>query len=82
MFEVATLTRNRTLKLPKEIARHFLPSDRFIIWMEGDTLHLKRVTPSPLTTVEQAPADEPLSMDEINEIVHEVRQQRRSHKME
>lgn len=82
MFEIATLTPNQTLKLPAEIARHFLPSDRFIVWMEGDTLHLKRITPSPLDIVEQAPNGEPLSLDEINDIVHEVRQQRLPRKME
>lgn len=37
---------------------------------------LKRITPPPVTRiVAEAPEGEPLSMDEINEIVHEVRRQ-------
>ena len=82
MFEVATLKLNHTLELPVEIAEQFQPSDRFIIWQEGDTLHLKRITPSPLSAVAQAPADVPLSLGEINEIVHEVRRQRHQQKGE
>lgn len=77
MFEVVTLNPNNTMQLPLEIAERFKPSDRFIVWMDGDTLHLKRVMPSPLKVVEQAPSGEPLSLDEISEIVHEVRRQRR-----
>jgi hypothetical protein len=77
MFGVATLNPNHTLQLPVEIARQFQPSDRFIVWTEGETLHLKRLMPSPLKAVEQAPADEPLSLDEINDIVHEVRRHRK-----
>lgn len=77
MSELATLSPNHTLELPATIAAHFQPSDRFVVWMEGDTLHLKRITPSPLRAVEQAPLDEPLSFDEINDIVHEVRHRHR-----
>jgi hypothetical protein len=79
MVEIAELTPRHTLKLPAEVAARFRPSDRFVIWVEGDTLHLKRVTPPPVTSiVAQAPGGEPLSLEEINEIVHEVRRQRRT----
>ncbi|MFN8492660.1 MAG: hypothetical protein U0350_33975 [Caldilineaceae bacterium] len=80
MSEIVTLTPDHTLLLPAEIAQHFKPSDRFITWLEGDTLHLKRITPSPLKVVEQAPDEEPMSLDEINDIVHEVRRQRQERK--
>ncbi|MEZ4862838.1 MAG: hypothetical protein R3C14_16090 [Caldilineaceae bacterium] len=76
MSELATLNPNHTLELPAAIAKRFQPSDRFIVWMEGDTLHLKRITPSPLRVVAQAPQDQPFSFDEINDIVHEVRRRR------
>lgn len=79
MVEIAELTPQHTLKLPAKVAARFRPSDRFVIWVEGDTLHLKRVTPPPVASiVGQAPEDEPLSLEEINEIVHEVRRQRRA----
>jgi hypothetical protein len=79
MVEIAELTAQQTLKLPADIAAHFQPSDRFVVWMEGDTLYLKRVTPPPvLDIVDQAPEGEPMSLDEINEVVHQVRQQRQA----
>jgi hypothetical protein len=79
MVEIAELTPQHTLKLPEEIAARFRPSDRFVVWVEGDTLHFKRITLPPVTKiVAQAPEGEPLSLDEINEIVHEVRRQRRT----
>ena len=44
--------------------------------MDGDTLHLKRIGPSSVTRiVAEAQEAEPMSMDGINEIVHEVRGQ-------
>ena len=79
MVELAELTAQQTLKLPAEIAARFKPADRFVVWAEGDTLHLKRVTLPPVTDiVAQAPEGEPMLLDEINEIVHQVRQQRRA----
>jgi len=80
MVEIAELTSQHTLKLPPEIAARFRPSDRFVVWVEGDTLLFKRITLPPVTSiVAQAPEEEePLSLDEINEIVHQVRRQRRT----
>jgi len=50
-----------------------------MVWIEGDTLYLKRIMPRSVTTiVEKGPQDEPLSLDEINDIVHEVRRRRRA----
>ena len=77
MVEIAEWTPQRTLKLPEAIAERFHPTDRFFVWAEGDTLYLKRITPPPVTEiVAQAPEGEPLSLDEISDIVHEVRRQR------
>ncbi len=79
MVKIAEMTNMDTLKLPPEVASLFRPSDRFVIWADGDTLYLKRITPPPVTRlVAEAPEGEPLSMDEINEIVHEVRRRRRA----
>ena len=55
MAELATLSQDRTLQLPVEIAEHFNPSDKFIVWMDKDMLHLKRLSPSPLKVVADAP---------------------------
>ena len=79
MVEIAELTPQYTLKLPQEIAARFRPSDRFVVWVEGDALHFKRITPLPVTSiVAEAPEGEPLSLEEISEIVHEVREKRRT----
>jgi hypothetical protein len=79
MVEIAELTERDTLKLPADVAARFRPSDRFVVWVEGDTLHLKRITPPPVTqVVAEAPEGEPMSLDEINEIVHQVRRRRQT----
>ena len=76
MIELAELTAQQTIKLPAEIAARFKPADRFVVWAEGDTLYLKRVTPPPVTDiVAQTPEGEPMSLDEINEIVHRARRE-------
>lgn len=76
MSDLATLTPEHTLQLPDEIANRFQPADRFVVWVDGDTLHLKRIAPSPLEVVGNAPEEDSLSLDEINDIVHEVRRKR------
>lgn len=81
MSQIAELTSPDTLKLPAETAARFRPSDRFVVWVEGDTLHLKRITLPPVTEiVAQAPhpEGEALSLDQINEMVHQVRRERRT----
>jgi len=76
MVEIAEIISRDTLRLPTEIAAQFRPSDRFVVWAEGDMLHLKRIMPPPVTDiVAKAPEGDPLSLDEINEIVHRLRQQ-------
>ena len=75
-MELATFTPNLNLKLPNEVAKHFQPSDRFMVWLDGDTLVLKRLISSITQLVEQAPEGNPMSLDEINDIVHEVRRER------
>lgn len=78
MIDIAELTETNILKLPAKFARQFHVSDRFVVWMSGDTLHLKRIT-SPAVTdiVAQAPDDAPLTLDEINDIVHKVRREQK-----
>ncbi len=79
MAQVAELLAQDMIKLPSEVAARFQPADRFVVWIDGDTLHLKRITPPPVTErVAQAPEGEPLSMDEINDVVHQVRRQRQT----
>jgi hypothetical protein len=77
--EIVEFKAPDTLTLPPTIAGRFRPTDRFVVWLEGDTLHLKRMfAPSPTELVASAPEGEPLSLDEINAMVHQVRRQRRS----
>jgi hypothetical protein len=78
MSTFAQLTEDLNLILPDEITEQLQPSDRFIVWIDGDTIHLKRLNPSPLQIVEAAVEGDPLSYDEIDEIIHEVRRNRRA----
>ena len=76
MVKIAEMTDKGMLKLPADVAELFHASDRFVVWIEGDTLHLKCMT-QVTYIVDEAPEGEPMSLDEINEIVHEVRRQQR-----
>jgi hypothetical protein len=79
MTEIAELTTSDTLKLPAEVAARFRPSDRFMVWAEGDALYLKRLTPRSVTDiVAEAPLGEPMSLEEIDDLVHQMRRQRRA----
>lgn len=79
MTEIAELTTSDTLRLPAEVAARFRRSDRFMVWAEGDALYLKRIAPRSVTDiVAEAPPGEPMSMEEINEMVHQARRQRRA----
>ena len=74
MVEIAELVSEDTLKLPEEIAKRFRPADRFFVWQEGDSLTLKRITPPAiLDRVAKTPDDNPMALDEINTLVHEIR---------
>ena len=76
MAEIATLTEEHMLELPEPIANRFRSRDRFIVWVEDDTLHLKKIARSITDRVAQAEKSDPPSLDEINDLVHEVRRQR------
>ena len=71
MIDIAELTETNMIRLPASLSGQFHIADRFVVWMSGDTLHLKRLTsPSVNEIVAQAPEGEPLPLDEINDIVH------------
>jgi len=72
---IIELSPDYKITLPAEIARRFRPADRFFVWPQGDTLIFKRVTiPRVTEIVATAPeAHPPLTMEEIDEIVHEAR---------
>lgn len=79
MTEIAELTSSDTLKLPADVAARFRRSDRFMIWVEGDAMYLKRIAPRPVTKiVAEAPAGEPMQPEQVSAIVHEVRRRHRS----
>jgi hypothetical protein len=75
---IVELGRNYTITLPAEIAQGFRPADRFLVWPQGDMLILKRVTLSRVTEiVDSTPPTQPsLTMEEIDDIVHQARQRK------
>ena len=62
MPAIVELSAARTVKLPPKVAARFVASDRFLVWVEGDVVYLKRITPSRVTErVANAPKGEPLT---------------------
>ncbi len=77
MADFAELVDDRTLVLPPELARRFRRSDRFAVWVEGDTVYLKRITPLPVTEiVESSGPAEPIPDGEIAEEIRRYRRER------
>ncbi len=55
------------------------PTDRFVLLQQDDTIMLQRLAAPRVAEVVAAAPDEPaLSPDEISDIVHELRAERRS----
>lgn len=79
MVEIVELSPSGTLKLPASIAARFRPTDRFVVWAEGDVLYLKRISPQQvLGIVDEAPVDDAMTPEEVSDIVHEIRRHRRA----
>jgi hypothetical protein len=76
---IVEVNQDKTITVPAEVTSKFRPTDRFVVWPQGDMLILKRVKPLRVTDVVANASEEnpPLTLDEIDEIVHAVRQQRR-----
>ncbi len=72
------LSPDYKITLPAEVARGFRPADRFLVWPQGDTVILKRITMPQVTEIVATTPEThpPLSMEEIDAIVHEARKQR------
>ena len=78
MSDIAELTTDGKLQLPLALAQRFRPTDRFLVWADGDTVHLKRITPIRVTeAVAQALQGEPMSPEEVSEEVHAYRREKR-----
>ncbi len=75
---IVELTREFTIKLPDELTKQFHPADRFALFPQGDTLILKRVNVPRITDIvaEATEENSPMTMDEIDEMVRQVRQAR------
>jgi hypothetical protein len=76
---IIEVNQDKTITVPAEVTGKFQPTDRFVVWPQGDMLILKRVKPMRVTEVVANASEEnpPLTLDEIDEIVHAVRQQHR-----
>lgn len=76
---IVELTREFTIKLPDELTNQFHPADRFVLFPQGDTLILKRVNVSRITGIVAAVTEEnpPMTVDEIDDMVRQVRQARK-----
>jgi antitoxin component of MazEF toxin-antitoxin module len=75
-IQVIELGADNTLTLPAEIAQALGPGSRVLVMKQGDTIILKRIHP-PVNVLDRVAAmqddEPPPTMEEMNEIVHEVR---------
>ncbi|NJL55443.1 hypothetical protein HC928_09840 [bacterium] len=75
-IQVIELGADNTLTLPAEMAQVLGPGSRIVVMKQGDTLVLKRIDVlSHLDRVAATPDSAPLTLEEMNEIVHAVRHQ-------
>jgi hypothetical protein len=76
---VVVLGADNTITLPDAVARQFQPADRFVLVQQDDTLILKRLDVPRVSDIVGAAPDEPaMGLDEISDIVHQLRSERRS----
>lgn len=71
----ATLTKNLRLTLPSSFRKFLKRGKQFMVYESDDAIMLKQIQEKPW------PADmnhgiEPMSLEEIDEVVHEVRRKR------
>jgi hypothetical protein len=70
-----------TLKLPPETARRIGANAEFTIITSGDTVILKKITPTRLSEIaSRVPMDKPMSLRKISQEVHRSRRSRRAHR--
>jgi hypothetical protein len=72
---IVELSFDYTIALPAEIVQGFRPADHFLVWPQGDMLILKRVSLPRVTEIVDTtpPTQPPLTMEEIDDIVHQAR---------
>ncbi|MDI6791443.1 MAG: hypothetical protein QME81_01055 [bacterium] len=78
-MELVRLSSDNKIELPSDIAIKFQPDDRFLIATDGETVLLKKAFKTKITDfAERLPDEEPMSMKEIVDAVHECRRERKS----
>ncbi|HEY4687782.1 MAG TPA: hypothetical protein VIK33_00595 [Anaerolineae bacterium] len=71
--------KGSTLTLPSEAMRLIKPADEFTIIVAGDTIILKRVSPTRLSDIAlRAPRDKGMALNDISREVHRYRRGRRA----
>jgi hypothetical protein len=67
--------KGNIIKFPKTFERFIKPDDELLVWYEDDTISLKRIRgKSTLDLAEKIPDKNPISLEEMDRIVHKVRQ--------
>ncbi len=77
-MNIALVTDDRSILLPREIAEKLIPSQRFIIIENGEGFILTPVKiPEADEIAKRVKTDSPLSLEEISEEVHKYRKEKR-----
>jgi hypothetical protein len=68
------------IRLPKTVLRRFPKQSELVVWSEGDTIVLKRITPIRASEFARRDPGEGLSLDEIDAEVQAYRREKRARK--
>ena len=77
-MQIVKINRDGTLVIPKSLRSIFKPSSKVVCFAEGDTLILKKLSPSPLSEIAKRRKENPIPLEEIVEEVHSYRKEKRA----
>jgi len=77
-MQTLKINKDGTLTIPKALRSFFKPSDKFIWFMEGNTLIIKRINPPNLSDIAKRVKEKPLPLKEIEKEVHAYRNEKKS----
>ena len=67
-----------SVRLPNNVLRRFPRKSELLVWSDGDTIMLKRMTPRKPSDLPRDRPGEEMSLEEINAEVHAYRQEKRA----
>ena len=76
-MDTITVSKDMRLKLPKTYKKIIEKGSRFIVSQSDDTIMLKQIRKPVWSAAASIRDDNPMSLEQIDEIVHKVRRNRK-----